>query len=192
MENQSLFDSELQRCVDTVERGGIIAYPTDTVWGIGCDSADSSAVGRVFAIKRRSDAKALISLVADEEMLEEVVGHLTPEIMELVRSERPTTIIFDNPRGLAPEMLAADGSAAIRVTSEPFSRGLSRRLGRPLVSTSANVSGEPTPARFSDISGEILDAVDYVAGYGRDDAEPHAPSRIVKIAAGGELVFIRK
>ena len=125
-------------------------------------------------------------------MLEAVVGPLSAEIRELVRSDRPTTVIFEHPRGLAPEMLAADGSAAIRMTREPFSQQLCRRLGRPLVSTSANVSGEPTPARFSDISGEILDAVDYVAGYGRDEAEPHAPSRIVKIAAGGELVFIRK
>ncbi len=192
MENQSLFDSELARCADVVGRGGVIAYPTDTVWGIGCDSSDSGSVEKVFAIKRRSDAKALISLVADEEMLEAVVGTLSAEIRELVRSDRPTTVIFEHPRGLAPEMLAADGSAAIRMTREPFSQQLCRRLGRPLVSTSANVSGEPTPARFSDISGEILDAVDYVAGYGRDEAEPHAPSRIVKIAAGGELVFIRK
>lgn len=192
MENQSLFDSELARCADVVGRGGVIAYPTDTVWGIGCDSSDSGSVEKVFAIKRRSDAKALISLVADEEMLEAVVGPLSAEIRELVRSDRPTTVIFEHPRGLAPEMLAADGSAAIRMTREPFSQQLCRRLGRPLVSTSANVSGEPTPARFSDISGEILDAVDYVAGYGRDEAELHAPSRIVKIAAGGELVFIRK
>lgn len=183
---------KLLRCADVVSRGGVIAYPTDTVWGIGCDSSDSGTVEKVFAIKRRSDAKALISLVADEEMLEAVVGPLSAEIRELVRSDRPTTVIFEHPRGLAPEMLAADGSAAIRMTREPFSQQLCRRLGRPLVSTSANVSGEPTPARFSDISGEILDAVDYVAGYGRDEAEPHAPSRIVKIAAGGELVFIRK
>lgn len=180
------------RCADVVSRGGVIAYPTDTVWGIGCDSSDCDAVEKVFDIKRRSDAKALISLVADEEMLEAVVGPLSAEVRELVRSDRPTTVIFEHPRGLAPEMLAADGSAAIRMTREPFSQQLCRRLGRPLVSTSANVSGEPTPARFSDISGEILDAVDYVAGYGRDEAEPHAPSRIVKIAAGGELVFIRK
>lgn len=192
MENQSLFDSELARCADVVGRGGVIAYPTDTVWGIGCDSSDSGAVEKVFAIKRRSDAKALISLVADEEMLEAVVGPLSAAVRDLVRSNRPTTVIFEHPRGLAPGMLAADGSAAIRITREPFSQQLCRQLGRPLVSTSANVSGEPTPARFSDISGEILDAVDYVAGYGRDDAEPHAPSRIVKIAAGGELVFIRK
>ena len=192
MDRKTFFENELLRCADVVNRGGVIAYPTDTVWGIGCDSSDSDAVEKVFAIKRRSDAKALISLVADEEMLEAVVGTLSAEIRELVRSDRPTTVIFEHPRGLAPEMLAADGSAAIRMTREPFSQQLCRRLGRPLVSTSANVSGEPTPARFSDISGEILDAVDYVAGYGRDEAEPHAPSRIVKKAAGGELVFIRK
>lgn len=192
MDRKTFFENELLRCADVVSRGGVIAYPTDTVWGIGCDSSDSDAVEKVFDIKRRSDAKALISLVADEEMLEAVVGPLSAEVRELVRSDRPTTVIFEYPRGLAPEMLAADGSAAIRITRELFSQQLCRRLGRPLVSTSANVSGKPTPARFSDISGEILDAVDYVAGYGRDDAEPHAPSRIVKIAADGELVFIRK
>ena len=146
MDRKTFFENELLRCADVVSRGGVIAYPTDTVWGIGCDSSDSGSVEKVFAIKRRSDAKALISLVADEEMLEAVVGPLSAEIRELVRSDRPTTVIFEHPRGLAPEML----------------------------------------------SGEILDAVDYVAGYGRDDAEPHAPSRIVKIAADGELVFIRK
>lgn len=192
MDRKTFFENELLRCADVVSRGGVIAYPTDTVWGIGCDSSDSDAVEKVFAIKRRSDAKALISLVADEEMLEAVVGPLSSAVRDLVRSDRPTTVIFEHPRGLAPGMLAADGSAAIRITREPFSQQLCRQLGRPLVSTSANVSGEPTPARFSDISGEILDAVDYVAGYGRDDAEPHAPSRIVKIAAGCELVFIRK
>lgn len=192
MDRKTFFENELLRCADVVSRGGVIAYPTDTVWGIGCDSSDSDAVEKVFAIKRRSDAKALISLVADEEMLEAVVGPLSAAVRDLVRSDRPTTVIFEHPRGLAPGMLAADGSAAIRITREPFSQQLCRQLGRPLVSTSANVSGEPTPARFSDISGEILDAVDYVAGYGRDDVDPHAPSRIVKIAADGELVFIRK
>ena len=140
-------------------RGGVIAYPTETVWGIGCDATCSEAVRRVFAIKRRAEAKALITLVADVAMLERWVDDIPDVGYELIEAAvEPLTVVYDHPRGLAPELLADDGSAGVRIVPLP----LFRRWRKPLVSTSANISGEPAPASLADISAEILDAVDAV------------------------------
>ena len=176
--------NDIFKAVSVMKRGGVILYPTDTVWGIGCDATSSDAVRRVYEIKRRSDSKALISLVSDIAIPSSVADFLK-------KSDRPTTVVYPSCRLLAPELLADDGSAGIRVTSEIYSRGLCQELGVPVVSTSANISGEPAPALFSEISEEIISAVDYVADFRRDDSTVSAPSRVVKLNSDGSFIILR-
>lgn len=184
--------NDISKAVSVMKRGGVILYPTDTVWGIGCDATSSDAVRRVYEIKRRSDSKALISLVSDIDMLERFVGNVPLSVADfLEKSDRPTTVVYPSCRLLAPELLADDGSAGIRVTSEIYSRGLCQELGVPVVSTSANISGEPAPALFSEISDEIISAVDYVADFRRDDSTVSAPSRVVKLNSDGSFIILR-
>lgn len=176
------FDEDIKAASDVLRRGGVILYPTDTVWGIGCDATRSEAVRRVFEIKRRADSKALITLLGDRRDLWRYVDdvpELAEQMMEL--SDRPLTIVFDRGRNLAPELMAADGSVGIRITAEEYSRALCRALRRPIVSTSANISGEPSPAFFNEISPEIIAAVDYTATYRRDDTTPRKPSSVIKL-----------
>lgn len=184
---------DLHNAADILRRGGVIAYPTDTVWGIGCDAANAQAVSRVYEIKRRSDAKALITLVADRAMLCRTVDDIPEAALQIIDAAvAPVTIVYDSPCGLAPNLLAADGSAGVRVTSEPFSRELCRMLGRAVVSTSANFSGEPSPAGFDDISPELLRAVDYVCAAGRTSAGPGKPSSVIKIDSHSRITILRK
>ena len=187
------FEEDIRQAVECMRRGGVILYPTDTVWGIGCDAASSEAVRRVFEIKRRAESKALITLVGDTGMLSRYVPDAPDVAYELVEAAvSPLTVVYDRPRGLAHELLAADGSAAIRGTAERYSRALCTGLRRPVVSTSANISGQPTPARYADISPEIIAAVDYVATYRRDDPAPHRSSSIIKITDNAVVTIIRK
>ena len=176
-----------------MRRGGVILYPTDTIWGIGCDATNAEAVARVFQIKQREDSKALICLVDSEGRLQRYVRNV-PEvawnIMELATS--PITLIFDKASGLAPNLVAEDGSVAMRLTREPFSKELCYRFQKPIVSTSANVSGEPAPQHFRDISPALLDAVDYVCWSRRQEKKPHKPSSIIKISENGEFKIIRQ
>lgn len=182
----------MSECVEVMRRGGIVVYPTDTVWGIGCDARNSSAVRKVFEIKRRAESKALISLVADIAMLRDCVGEIPGAVMELINhSGSPLTVVYDHPLGLAPELLAQDGSAALRITSERYSQALCRELGAPVVSTSANVAGNPTPLSFEMIEPYILDSADYVSLYGRDFPEAAGASRVVKVSADGQIKIIR-
>lgn len=184
--------NDIRQAVDTLRRGGLILYPTDTVWGIGCDATDSEAVRRVFALKRRNDSKSLITLVGSVAALERVVDDVPDVAYQLIEvADRPTTIVYDSARGVAPELLASDGSIGVRVTAEPFSAELCRRFGRPLVSTSANISGEPTPRCFDEISDDIVNGVDYVCTSRRDEPAGAAPSSVIKISAGGLFKIIR-
>lgn len=184
--------ADIRRAVDTLRRGGVIVYPTDTVWGIGCDATNSAAVRRVFDIKRRADSKALITLVGSVGALERVVDQVPEVAYDLIDfSEKPLTIIYDSASGVAPELKAADGTVAVRVTSEVFSQALCRAFGRPLVSTSANISGQPAARCFAEISPEILDRADYVCEYGRDTAPGAKPSTIMRLSAGGLFKVIR-
>lgn len=173
---------------EVLKRGGVIAYPTETVWGIGCDATNSEAVRRVFAIKRRAEAKALITLVADTDMLERWVDDI-PEVgyQLLEAATSPLTVVYDHPRGLAPELLAEDCSAGVRVVNLP----LFRRWRKPLVSTSANISGRPAPRTLSEIEPEIIDAVDAVVS--PQDAPPAAgvPSTVIKLSDGGLFKILR-
>lgn len=176
-----------------MKRGGVIVYPTDTVWGIGCDATCSEAVRRIYEIKRRTDSKALICLVADEEMLRHHVGSVPQAVSDSLSGfDRPTTVIYPEARNVAPELLAPDGSIGIRVTSEEFSCGLCKALGNAVVSTSANISGHPAPAIFSEISQEILAQADYVAASRRSDTSKSAPSRVILITPEGEIKVLRQ
>lgn len=183
---------DIRQAIDVMNHGGVILYPTDTIWGIGCDATNEEAVRRVFAIKRRDDAKALITLVDSEAKLQFYVPEVPDVAWDLIElSEKPLTIIYDHARNLAPNLLAEDGSAGIRVTREEFSRNLCMRLKRAIVSTSANVSGEPSPKRFADISPEILSAVDYVCTSRREEQTNPPASSIIKLGSGGLVKVIR-
>ncbi len=186
------FNDDIRNAVSVMSRGGVILYPTDTVWGIGCDATNEAAVQRVYEIKKRADAKALISLVDSEAKVEFYVREVPAVAWDLIElSTRPLTIIFDDARNLASNLLADDGSAALRVTNEAFSKQLCFRMKRAVVSTSANVSGEPAPRTFSEISEEIRQAVDYVCTSRREETQPGTPSSIIKLGKGGEVKIIR-
>lgn len=175
-----------------MRRGGIVLYPTDTVWGIGCDATNSEAVRKVYDIKRRADNKAMIVLVPTVDDAAFYVEDF-PEVAEqlIEYSEKPITIVYDKGIRMAPELLGEDGTVGIRVTKEAFSNALCRALRKPLVSTSANISGQPSPAVFPEISQEIIDAVDYVVDYRRDDLTRSQPSTVMRLGSGGEFRILR-
>lgn len=175
-----------------MRKGGVILYPTDTVWGIGCDATNPEAVKRVYEIKQREDSKALICLVDSEARLTRYVRQVADVTWNLIElAERPLTIIFDGATGLAQNLLAEDGSVGIRITKEEFSKELCYRFQKAIVSTSANISGEPTPRTFDEIPEEIKNSVDYVVKYNRQCKEKHQPSNIIKIKSNGEFTIIR-
>lgn len=186
-------EEDIRQAVETMKKGGVILYPTDTVWGIGCDATNEKAVAKVYEIKRRADSKAMICLTDSDVRLQRYVRN-APEvawnILEL--ATKPTTVIFDEAHNLAPNLKAEDGSVAIRITREPFSKELCYRFQKPIVSTSANISGDPTAQNYRDISEEIINAVDYVCFSRRQEKEPHTPSSIIKIRQNGEMEIIRK
>lgn len=186
------YRDDIRQAVEVMNRGGVILYPTDTIWGIGCDATNEEAVRRVFAIKRRDDAKALISLVDSEAKLQFYVREVPDVAWDLLEcAERPLTVIYDGARNLAPSLLAEDGSAGIRVTHEEFSRNLCMRMRRAVVSTSANISGQPSPCCFSDISPELIAAVDYVCTSRREEKANPPASNIIKLGTGGLVKIIR-
>lgn len=186
------YRDDIRQAIEVMNKGGVILYPTDTIWGIGCDATNEAAVRRVFEIKKRADAKALITLVDSEAKLEFYVNDIPEVAWDLIEvAERPLTIIFDHARNLAPNLLAEDGSAGIRITKEEFSKNLCMRMKRAIVSTSANISGEPSPKCFADISPEILQAVDYVCTSRRTETHNPPASNIIKLGSGGEVKVIR-
>lgn len=186
------FEEDIKKAVEVLKKGGIILYPTDTVWGIGCDATNEAAVKKIYELKRRAESKSMLVLVDGEVMLERTVRDIPEVAWQLIEAAvDPLTIIYDHPDGVAPNLLAEDGSLGIRITSERFSRELCRRLRRPIVSTSANISGEKAPALYYQISDEVKDGCDYVAEYGRNDTTPHRPSNIIKVREGGLFKVIR-
>ena len=183
---------DIRRAIEVMNQGGVILYPTDTIWGLGCDATNPEAVKRIYEIKQRTDAKALISLVDSETKVQFYVREVPDvawDVMEL--SERPMTVVFDGGRNLAPNLLAEDGSVAIRITKEAFSKELCMRMKRAIVSTSANISGAPAPLCFSEISEEIKKAVDYICTSRQDEPPTQTASSIIKLGAGGEVTIIR-
>lgn len=188
-----IYDKDIKAAVEVMRQGGVILYPTDTVWGIGCDATNPEAVEKVFKIKHREDSKALICLVDSEARLQRYVRNVPNvawDIMEL--ATKPVTLILDEAVNLAENLVAEDGSVAMRVTREPFSNQLCYRFQKPIVSTSANISGQPAAANFKDIDPELLEAVDYVCTSRRQEKKPHTPSSIIRLRQDGEVEVIRK
>ena len=183
--------NDLCMAVDTLCRGGIVLYPTDTIWGLGCDATDESAVRRLFELKHRPDSKAMISLVDSLPTLRRIVPRL-PLVAEeeFLKANSPLTIIVDHASGIAESLKAEDGSAAFRIPLFHFTNELCRLLGRPLVSTSVNISGQAPARSFDDISEEMKEKVDYVCRFGRD-LKSASPSRIIKIGDDGQIDIIR-
>ena len=185
-------EQDIKNAVEVLRQGGVILYPTDTVWGIGCDATNAETVKRVYEIKQREDSKALICLVDSDARLQRYVRNVPDVAWQLIDCcDKPTTIILDGAVNLAPNLIAEDGSIALRITQEPFSKELCYRFQKALVSTSANISGEPTAKTFAEISDEIKDAVDYVVRYNQRCKEKHEPSKIVKIGIDGQVKIIR-
>ncbi len=185
-------DEDIKLACETLRKGGVILYPTDTVWGIGCDATCSAAVKKVFEIKHRADNKALIVMLGSERSLDRYVSDVPEIAYDLIGAAvKPLTIVYDCGCNLAPELLGEDGSVGIRITRENFSSRLCRAYRKPIVSTSANISGEPTPAIFNEISEDIKNSVDYIVENRRDDNDKQLPSSVIKLSVGGIIKIIR-
>ena len=185
-------EEDIRNAVEVMRRGGVILYPTDTIWGIGCDATNSEAVARVYQIKQRDDSKALICLVDSEGRLQRYVRQVPDVAWDLIElADKPTSVILDGAVNLAPNLVADDGSIAMRITREEFSRELCYRFQKAIVSTSANISGQPAPQNYRDISPDIINAVDYVCWSRRQEHKPHQPSSIIKLSLNGEVKIIR-
>jgi L-threonylcarbamoyladenylate synthase len=186
------FDHDLEEALTVLRSGGLILYPTDTIWGIGCDATRSDAVDKLFALKRRPAEKSLIVLLADERDLLKYTAQPDPQIFDFLRkTDKPTTVIYEAPVGLAGNVVNADGTVAIRLINETFCRHLIKRFRKPIVSTSANISGDPAPAFFDEVSLPIRTGVDYVVSYRQEDRTPRQPSAIVRWNKGGAPTVIR-
>lgn len=184
-------NDDINSALKVLRDGGVILYPTDTIWGIGCDATNPEAVARIYEIKQREDSKSMLTLVGSEGQLQSTVSDIPEVAWQLIDSAvDPLTIIYDHPRNVASNLLAPDGSLGVRITSEQYSMRLCQRLGRPIVSTSANISGEKAPLSFSGISQVIKDKVDYIAEYGRD-MHGKKGSNIIKVGDGGLIKVIR-
>lgn len=199
-------NDDLQQALQVLRAGGIILYPTDTVWGIGCDATNAEAVQRIYALKQRADSKSMLVLLDSPAKLPYYIADIPDAAWQLLEvsspdwdtdipgsrdTEKPLTIIYPSARNFAPNLIAEDGSIGIRITSEPFSHALCAQLRHPIVSTSANISGQPTAHFFHEISQPILDGVDYICRFRRDDDTPHEPSSIIKINADNTFIIIR-
>lgn len=183
-------EQDIEQCLDVLTSGGLILYPTDTVWGIGCDATDEAAVARVYALKQRADEKALIVLVADEKDVLQYTASPDLAVFDyLETTHKPTTVIYEGAIGLASNLTGKDGSIGIRICREPFCRQLIRRFRKPLVSTSANISGSPAPRIFSEISSPILRGVDYTVHYRREDTHIAEPSSVIRWENGMVVVL---
>jgi L-threonylcarbamoyladenylate synthase len=185
-------EQDIKNAVEVLRKGGVILYPTDTIWGIGCDATNEEAVARVYRIKQRDDSKALICLVDSDARLQRYVRRVPDVAWQLIDCVvKPTTLILDGAVNLAPNLIADDGSIGIRITQEPFSHELCFRFQKAIVSTSANISGEPAAQNYRDIDPRIIEQVDYVCYSRRQEHKPHQPSSIIKLGMGGEVKVIR-
>lgn len=186
-------EEDIKKAFEVLVKGGLILYPTDTIWGIGCDATNAEAVQKVYDLKKRIDSKALITLLDNPVKLDFYIDGVPEVAWDLIElSDKPLTIIYDNARNVASNLLAEDGSLAIRITNEKFSQELCKRFRKALVSTSANISGEPSPANFDEISDEIKNGVDYIIKYRQDDVSKAKASSIIKLGKSGEVKIIRE
>lgn len=190
--NLKLINQEIHNAYQVIQKGGIILYPTDTVWGIGCDATNPEAVKKIYELKKREETKSMIVLMNGEKMMYNVfkdIPEVAWQILDL--SEKPTTLILDKPKNVAPNIIAEDQTLAVRIVKEPFCFKLMERMKRPLVSTSANISGEPTPKSFKEISPEIIKGVDYVVNLHREKI-CDKPSTIIKLTLDSQVQIIRR
>ena len=187
------FNEDIKKACDVLIKGGIILYPTDTIWGIGCDATNEDAVQRVYDLKQRSDSKAMLVLVDMPIKLETYLAEVPEMAWDLIElTDKPLTIIYPKGKNLAHNLLAEDGSVGIRVTNEQFSKKLCERFRKPIVSTSANISGQPSPSLFNEISEEVKSGVDYMVGYRREEQIKCSPSGIILLGADNSVKVIRK
>ncbi|WP_039053251.1 L-threonylcarbamoyladenylate synthase [Sphingobacterium sp. T2] len=191
---RTLVDKEdLNKALETLKNGGIILYPTDTIWGIGCDATNPEAVEKVFALKGRDKSKSMIVLLHNDNQLAGYVNDVPEVAYQLIEvADRPMTIIYSNAKNLASNVIAEDGSVGIRIVNHPFCQQLLQRFRKPIVSTSANISGQPSAAAFDEIAEEIKQGVDYIVQYGQQDTTKGKPSIIMKLDPSGKFEFIRK
>ena len=186
------FEHDIERSLAALQSGGLLLYPTDTIWGIGCDATDPAAVARVYALKQREAAKSLIVLMADKRDIVKYTSQPDLRIFDfLSKVKKPTTVIYEGALGFAPNLVNEDGSIAIRIVNDDFCRHLIKRFRKPIVSTSANISGEAAPAYYNEIDARIVAGVDYVVEHRRDDETPREPSAIIKWNIDGEPTVIR-
>ncbi len=186
-------NEDIRQALEVLNKGGVILYPTDTVWGIGCDATNAEAVKRIYEIKQRTDSKAMLVLIDSPVKLNYYVKEVPPMAWDLIElTTKPLTIIYDGARNMAENLPAEDGSVGIRVTDEEFSRQLCFRFRKAIVSTSANISGQPAPKNFGEISEEIKQAVDYIVGFRQKDKGTSKPSGIIKLGTDGQVKVIRE
>jgi len=188
-----MLKDEVTKALKIIQGGGIILYPTDTIWGIGCDATNSEAVQKIYKLKKRDESKSMIILLDTENKLESYISGVNPLAYDLIEyAEAPLTLVMPGAQNISPLLISGDGSVGIRVSKHPFCQQLIQRLRKPLVSTSANISGRPSPQYFMQIEPEIINGVDYVVDIDQDDMEIKTPSTILRLAPNGSFEFIRK
>ena len=187
-----LIENDIEACLPVLHNGGLILYPTDTVWGIGCDATNEKAVADIYALKNRNEEKSMIILLADEKDILKYTDQQFPSVFDYVKgAHRPVTVIYSKAINLAPNLVNADGSIGIRVVKDEFCKRLIKAFGKAIVSTSSNISGYPAPGVFSDIDIKIKEGVDYIVQYRQDETEPSIPSTVIKLNADGSYTIIR-
>ncbi len=188
-----MFKDEVARALKVIQEGGIILYPTDTIWGIGCDATNTDAIQKIYQLKQRDEAKSMIILLDTENKLESYINEVNPLAYDLIEyAENPLTLVMPGAKNISPALIAIDGSIGIRISKHPFCQQLIQRFRKPIVSTSANISGKPSPQYFSQIDDEIINGVDYVVDIEQHDMEIRTPSTIMKLAPDGRFEFIRR
>ena len=188
-----MLNNEVAAALKVVQQGGIILYPTDTIWGIGCDAANTEAVQRIYKLKQRDEAKSMIILLDTDNKLQSYISDVPELAYDLIEfAENPLTLVMPGAKNISPALIAADGSVGVRISDHPFCQQLIQRLRKPLVSTSANISGKPSPQYFSQIDQEIIDGVDYVVDIDQHSMEIKNPSTIMRLSPNGSFEFIRR
>ncbi len=187
-----IFDEDIEAAVNVLRSGGLILYPTDTVWGIGCDATNDKAVEKIYGLKNRNEEKSMIILVAEETQILHYTGEATPVIFDYIKGiHKPTTVIYEKAQSLAKNLVNKDGSIGIRIVKDEFCQALLRAFGKAIVSTSSNISGYPPPSFFRDIDMSIKNGVDYIVQHRQDDLIVASPSTVVKLAEDGTIKVIR-
>jgi len=187
-----IYQHDIDQCLNILQKGGLILYPTDTVWGIGCDAQNKGAVEKIFNLKKRNEKKSMIILVADESEIMQFTNEAFPTVFDFIKGvHKPVTVVYPKAKNLAPNLINADGSIAIRVVKKGFAKYLLKKFGKPIVSTSANLSGYPAPGNFYDVDIAIKKGVDYVVEFSRDDQKIASPSTVVTVDANGKIILLR-